>query len=189
MAVEALSSPASCRRQRGGEQRQCANRRDTAGRNCHPTRTRRAVVIRRAVLNPWNDTKSPWLLTIRGRPIRAASRLSTLKWARGPLNIRGNAAIATFFAPVLAVPPSPRTWDLANARGLIATHQRARIARGTLSVGISRCCSASAKTVNVNGPLTAGRRDPPTEAADPLCMFCMDAPQCGAAFSDLPAHV
>ena len=81
-----------------------------------------------------NVTESPSLLTIRGRPIRAASRLSTLKWARGPLNIRGNAAIATFFAPVLAVPPSPRTWDLANARGLIATHQRARIARGTLSV-------------------------------------------------------
>jgi hypothetical protein len=46
------------------------------------------IVIRRAILTPriaasGNVTESPSLLTIRGRPTRAVSRLSRLEWARG----------------------------------------------------------------------------------------------------------
>jgi hypothetical protein len=108
---------------------------------------------------------------------------------------------ATYAA--LAGPPSSRTWCLAHARSLMATHQSIRIARDEAlsvasAVAVARRLSEvwltpSACTVD---PVTAGlMRGPPRCVPSSLkprissACFCMGAPQCGAIFSDLASHV
>jgi hypothetical protein len=81
------------------------------------------------------------------------------------------------------------------------SHSTHRIARDE-ALSIGRCCSASSNIVSVHGRSFDARSEARhvahilnqrhavvTEASDPLCMFCMGAPQRGAAFNDLPSRV
>jgi hypothetical protein len=134
----------------------------------------------------------------------------TFEWRGRIDNIRAWSHVvrhraATFAATALAGSPSSRTWYLAYARSLIATHQCAGIARDEAlsvasAVAVPRWLTPPACTVD---PLAAGRiRGPPrgayTQSASSLrhrshsirsACFARAMPQCGAAFSDLPSHV
>jgi hypothetical protein len=109
---------------------------------------------------------------------------------------------ATFAATALAG-PSSRTWHFAHARSLIAAHQLIRIADEALSVAsavaVARRLTPSVRTVD---PLPPGRIRGPPRCANTQSASCLrhgshgsplhvlhGAPQCGAAFSDLPSHV
>jgi hypothetical protein len=132
----------------------------------------------------------------------------TFEWRGSIDNIRSwSRAVrhraATFAAMALAGSPSSRTWYLAHARSLIATHQCVWTARHEVlsvasAVAVPRRLTPSACTV---APLTAGRiRGPPrcayTQSASSLrhrshsirsACFARAPPQCGAAFSNLPS--
>jgi hypothetical protein len=98
---------------------------------------------------------------------------------------------ATFAATALAVRPSSRTWYLAHARSLIATHQRARVARNeTLSVAsafaVARRLTPSSCTVD---PLTAGRIRGPPRCAHTQSASCFRHRSNGSALHVLHGRV
>jgi hypothetical protein len=101
--------------------------------------------------------------------------------------------VATFAATALGGPPSSRTWYLAHTRSLIATHRCVRIARdealNTVSMYARSFDGRSDQRPHHVAYILNQRHAFVTEATDPLCKFCMGAPQCGAPFSDLPSHV